>query len=300
MLQAYDPAALGQQVNLPAVEPKALGLALSAQSLKSPAPAPAAAQAPTLPASASPQLIAAQQKAQMLAQALQANQQGGQNLHGGVAEFGARLLAQALLSGETKKANTDVAQAQIARAQAIAQQLHPGDSNFATLMSLDPDGAVAASLKGYEPIDVRQGNTVLNAPGSVAGTQGSAPNTYTAPTMQDDGGQMGMLTAGGYTPLGQRAPNYGEATSQQQANTAQASQQEQAAQNQRSNTLTQQGLGIQAQQAQASMAQAAAAQAQARAAGQQAATGAGNLGLQQQTSPTFALPQGYVLNGAPR
>ncbi len=240
----------------------------------------------------SPQYLAAALQEQQTQEALQGVNASGPQSKNALA-LALNLGAKAVLDRKAVRLGTQLGAAQLAQNQALAQQLRPGNKTFATLMARDPQGALAEVEKAeIAPTDVRQGNTLVNAPNSVAGSQGSAPGTFTAPTTVDDGGQMGYQTPAGFHSIGARPMNYAEGV-------AQAGQTETARHNliseqqgQQGLGIQQQGLGIQAQQAQASLAQAAAAQ-------QNAGTSAASLATQQQTTPTFALPPGYVI-GAPK
>lgn len=230
-----------------------------------------------------PSLIAAQLQAQQVGSQLQANQQAGNNLRGGVGEFLPRMLAQALLQGQSKSSNTALSQAQMNHNTAVAKALFPNDSQAQLAYLTDPSDMAKSFASRYAPQDVRAGNTLLNAPPSAAGSQGSAPGTYTAPKMDVTNDRPTIQTMGGMQTGAQLPMGY-------QEQTAAAGQQETARQDQAVNALTQQGLGIQQEQANAAKQQAAAA-------AQQAASGAQTSNVGASNSQNFNLPPGYVLKG---
>ena len=240
-----------------------------------------------------PRLLALALQSQELGESAQATSQAGEGSRNAAA-LGLNLLAKGLIDHKRAGINAQLSQAQLAYNQSLAAQLRPGNPAFARLMSADPQGAMSELEKAeLAPVDTRQGNTLVNAPSSVAGTQGSAPGTFTAPVMQDDGGIFGNQTMAGYTSTGQRPMNYTEQVAQQNASTQAAAQQETTAQNQRSNAIAQQQVAVARQQA-------AASQAQAVASGVSASASAQNAGVVAGSTPTFAVPQGYFLNGAQR
>lgn len=205
-------------------------------------------------------------RSQYLAEALRAMaDSGAQPIRGGLGEVGAKLLASAILMHGKQKADQQSALI----TQQIAQRLYPNDPNAQLRWMVDPSGMNAAAAKAYEPMAVKQGESV----GSV-----NSGFHYTAPVMWHDANLFGTQTPTGVTTTGERGPTIPEQNTQ----TAQA---EQARHNQVLENLQFQELPFKL--------------AMARAALSNAATSAGNLGLNTAKTPEVSVPQGYVLDQAP-
>jgi hypothetical protein len=233
--------------------------------MANPAALAAALQAGVNPAQA--QSIAAQRQflAQMLARM---GEVGGQNLRTPTA-LGANLLAEALLQRGMTRNNAASAQMQ----QQIAQALFPNDRQEQLAYLVAPDAMGKSLAARYAPLDVRQGNTVLNAP--------TPQGQFTAPVMRDDGGIYSTQTPTGVAVTGQRPANYAEQTGQRNAATQAAAQAEAARHNVSLENIDWSKIPIEL--------------GMMRAALSNAGTNAGQLGLGQANSQNFAPPPGFQL-----
>jgi len=256
------------------------------------APQQAAGANPAIYAQAGLDPVVAQQIAarrQFLAQILSQIGESGKNIRTPTA-LGLNLLAEAVAQGGYKKASTDASAYQ----QKLAAAIYPNDSRAQRLFLMDPEGMSKAEItRYYTPMDVRQGNTVLNAP------TGDQP--FTAPIMHDDGGVYSTQTPTGATvtpvqtppgaaaqqPQGAPAPiqrpmNYQEQVAAQNAQTAAAAQAEAARHNPVMEGIARQEIPIK--------------QAEARAALTGAGAAASNANVTATQSPHLAPPPGYVLD----
>lgn len=233
------------------------------------APAPAANIAAAIQAGTDPlQAQRTFQRSQYLAEVLrQMAAEGGQNIRS-PAQLGLNLLALAIAQRGKSSADQGIAQIQ----QQIAARLFPNDPRGQLLYLSSPGDMAKSAAAAYAPMSLRQGNTVV---------YGQGGPSYTAPVLRDDGGQFGNQTPEGFTPTGQRAPNYQEATGQQNAATQAAAQAETARHNPVQEAIDRAGIPIR-------QAEARAALAGAGAAVQNANTGQAN-------SPMVAPPPGYRL-----
>jgi hypothetical protein len=212
------------------------------------------------------------------------------------AALGLNLLADAIAQHGYQSATADQATMQ----HKLAAAIYPNDPRAQRLYLSDPEGMSKAEIaRYYTPIDVRQGNTVLNAP-----AQG-APQ-YTAPVLHDDNGVYSAQTPTqvSVTPVAtpqlnqpgappqmslQRPPNYVEQTGQQNADTnaihaavAQAAQTEAARHNVADEGIQQQKIPIELGMMRAALTGAGAS--------------AQNANTTQSNSPMVAPPPGYVLD----
>lgn len=137
--------------------------------------------------------------AQMLASMMEGN---GPNIRTPFA-LGANLLADAIAQRGYNRSNQVLAALQ----QQIAQARYPNDPNKQLLYLTAPDDVnKAEAARSIAPIDVRQTNTVLNAP--------TPSGIFTAPALRDDGGVFSTQTPTGVQITGTRPPNYSEQTAQ--------------------------------------------------------------------------------------
>lgn len=198
-------------------------------------------------------------KSQYLAQVLAAlQQQGGQNIRS-PAQLGLNLLAMAVASHGKRSADQGVAQIQ----RQIAAQLYPNDPHAQLLYLTSPGDMAKAAATAYQTQSVRQGDTL--------GTAAGGP-TYTAPVMGHDAGYFFTQSPNSVALTGQRPQSYAEQTS--------IAQQQEAA---RHNLASEKIDSV----------KAAIEQGMLGVALRNSNTTAGQLGLGQSNSPTFALPPGY-------
>jgi hypothetical protein len=146
-----------------------------------------------------PQAQMAQQRSKYLTEALQAIQ-ASSNKISSPGELGTKLLADALLQYGLNKSNKDVIAGQVAARQQLTdlgKHAFPNDPVAATMFSLDPDAGTATYLKRYDPMDAREGSTVLNGP--------NGPQQF-IPKHGVEGGVPYTIGSDGGTQWGQQRP----------------------------------------------------------------------------------------------
>jgi hypothetical protein len=225
-------------------------------------------------------------RSQYLAQALAAlNASAQQPIRGGFGELGAKLLAEVLLQRGKIGADQKVLELQ----RQAAANAFPNDPRAQFLYLSNPGEMTKAQIsRYYSPIDVRGGNTVLNAP--------TANGQFTAPVMHDDNGVYSTQTPNGVTvtPVdasqvgasanaGMRPMNYNEMLTQLQRE----QQGQQIAEQTRHNKAQE---GIEEQKIPIEIGMLGAALKNANSAAQTSNVGASN-------SPNFAPPPGFVIMG---
>lgn len=205
------------------------------------------------------------QRRQFLAQMLANIQSDNGNLRSPT-NLGLHLLAQGLTQYGLNKATREQSAAQ----RQLAEALYPDDKKAQLRWLVDPEGMNKSASAAYAPNNVKAGETV---------TYGQGGPTYTAPILRDDGGVMGNQTLDGFTQTGVRAPNFTEQTGQQNAMTQAAQQREAARHNVADEGIQNAKIPIELGMMNIAM--------------RNSNTSAGQLGLGQSNSPSFALPPGY-------